>query len=587
VDLGRYVIDLVATDSAGATAHASVTLDVLRENHAPTVAAPIPNQTANEDSAWSYVVPVAAFADVDAGDTLAYSARLAGGGALPAWLTFDPVARRFSGTPGNGSVGTVSIAVTATDLAGATASDAFDLKVNNVNDAPQLVRSSDATAVEEGQALSYLSAASFLEIDAGDVLTYSAKLASGSALPSWLAINGTTGRLSGTPTIGAIGTLDVRVTAKDKAGAAATLPVLVTVAAAPPQNLVGTSSNNTLAGKSGDDRLDGKAGADTLRGGLGNDTYVVDNTGDSVQENANSGADLVESSITYSVSSLANVEHVVLTGTAAINATGNGGNNMLRGNSANNTLTSNGGVDALQGLGGNDTLNDSGGNGLLDGGSGTDTLTGNSGRQLFIGGKGNDTIATNTGADIIAFNKGDGQDTVNASTGTDNIVSLGGGISYSELFLSKSGNHLVFETGGTDRITFKDWYASSSNRSVATLQVIAEAMAGYPNPGDPLLGAKVERFDFMQLVQAFDAARAANANLTRWQMMDKLLTAHLAASDTEALGGDLAYQYGLNGSVTGIGVDAAAAIVSASQFATAPQTLQPPASLQQGAHRLA
>lgn len=199
-----------------------------------------------------------------------------------------------------------------------------------------------------------------------------------------------------------------------------------------------------------------------MRGGLGNDTYVVDNSGDSVVENANAGADMVESSITYSVSSRSNVEHVVLSGTAAINATGNSGNNMLRGNAANNTPSSNGGVDALQGLGGNDTLNDSGGNGLLDGGGGTDSLTGNSGRQLFVGGTGNDTIATSTGADIIAFNKGDGQDTVNASSGTDYVVLLGGGISYSELFLSKSGNNLVFETGGADRITFKDGYASTS-----------------------------------------------------------------------------------------------------------------------------
>jgi Ca2+-binding RTX toxin-like protein len=477
--------------------------------------------------------------------------------------------------------------VTATDTAGATASDAFDLKVNNVNDAPQVLRSSDATSVEEGQSLTYLSNAAFTDIDASDALTYSAMLASGSALPSWLSINATTGKLSGTPAIGALGTIGVRVTAKDKAGATATLPVLMAVVAAPPQSQVGTSSNNTLTGKSGDDRLDGKGGADTMRGGLGNDTYVVDNTGDSVQENASAGSDLVESSITYSIASLANVEHVVLTGTAAINATGNGGNNMLRGNAANNTLSSNGGVDALQGLGGNDTLNDSGGNGLLDGGSGTDSLTGNSGRQFFIGGTGNDTIATNTGADLIVFNKGDGQDTVIASTGTDNIVSLGGRISYSELFLSKSGNSLVFETGGIDQITFNDWYASPANRSVATLQVIAEATAGYPSPSDPLLGAKVERFDFMTLVQAFDAARAANANLARWQAMDTLLTAHLAASDTEALGGDLAYQYGLSGSLSGIGFDAAAAVLSSSQFATAPQGLQPLAGLEQGPHRLA
>jgi hypothetical protein len=97
----------------------------------------------------------------------------------------------------------------------------------------------------------------------------------------------------------------------------------------------------------------------------------------------------------------------------------------------------------------------------------------------------------------------------------------------------------------------------------------------------------VETFDFTALVQAFDSARAADANLTRWQMMDKLLDAHLAASDSEALGGDLAYQYGITGSLAGIGFDAAAGVLSSSQFATAPQALQPAASLQQGVHRLA
>jgi Ca2+-binding RTX toxin-like protein len=587
-DLGRYVIELFAFDSAGAMASVAFTLDVLRENHAPTLAAAIPNQTASEDADWAYVVPSGTFSDVDAGDALAHSAALATGGALPAWLAFDPATRRFSGTPQNADVGTVSIRVTATDSAGATAGDTFDLKVDNVNDAPVLLRPSDAASIEEGQPLAYLANAAFTDVDAGDALTYSAKLANGSSLPSWLTINATTGKLAGTPSIGALGTTDVRVTAKDRTGATATLPVLVTVVAAPPQILVGTSSNNTLTGKSGDDRLDGKGGADTMRGGLGDDTYVVDSSGDSVVENANAGSDLVESSITYSVASRPNVEHVVLTGTAAINATGNGGNNLLRGNSANNTLTGSGGVDLLQGLGGNDTLSDSGGNGLLHGGAGTDTMTGNSSRQLFIGGTGNDTISTSTGADVVAFNKGDGQDTVNASSGNDDVVSLGGDFSYSELFLSKSGNNLVLEMGPTDRITLKDWYGSSTNRSVATLQVIAEAMAGYdPASADPLLDHKVETFDFAALVQAFDAARAADANLTRWQMMDELLDAHLAASDAEALGGDLAYQYGLTGSLAGIGFDAAAAVLSSSQFATTPQALQPAASLQQGVHRLA
>src|SRR5690606_21879592 len=101
-----------------------------------------------------------------------------------------------------------------------------------------------------------------------------------------------------------------------------------------------------------------------------------------------------------------------------------------------------------------------------------------SANDLFIGGTGNDTLTTGAGYDIIAFNSGDGQDMVNASPDADNTISLGGGIAYNDLQFSKSGNNLILKTGGTDQITFKDWY-TSSNKSVATLQVVAEAMADF------------------------------------------------------------------------------------------------------------
>ncbi len=37
-------------------------------------------------------------------------------------------------------------------------------------------------------------------------------------------------------------------------------------------------------------------------------------------------------------------------------------------------------------------------------------------------------------------------------------------------------------------------------------------------------------------------------------LTNALLDAHLAGSDTEAIGGDLAYRYGLNGGLTSIGL---------------------------------
>lgn len=120
--------------------------------------------------------------------------------------------------------------------------------------------------------------------------------------------------------------------------------------------LRGTANNDYLNGKGGNDILNGGAGADTLVGGLGNDTYVIDNIGDRIQETSTlaTEVDTVQSSISYTLG--ANLERLTLTGTAAINGTGNALNNVLVGNSANNTLNAGLGRDTLTGGGGDDRL---------------------------------------------------------------------------------------------------------------------------------------------------------------------------------------------------------------------------------------
>ncbi len=82
----------------------------------------------------------------------------------------------------------------------------------------------------------------------------------------------------------------------------------------------GNAVANILIGNDGNNVLDGLGGADILQGGAGNDIYVVD-AGDIVLEEADAGIDLVQSSVTYTLSD--HVENITLTGTAAINATGN------------------------------------------------------------------------------------------------------------------------------------------------------------------------------------------------------------------------------------------------------------------------
>ena len=345
--------------------------------------------------------------------------------------------------------------------------------------------------------------------------------------------------------------------------------------------LTGNSANNSLSGLAGNDILNGGAGTDTLIGGDGNDTYIVDTTTDVITEasTAGAGTDTVQTSVTFVLGATSNLENLILTGTTAINATGNALANYLYGNAANNILTdTTGGNDILQGGAGLDTINHNAttGNSLIDGGSGVDTITAGAGKDLIIGGLGNDTITTGTGYDVISFNKGDGADIINASTGADNTLSLGGAFAYSDLSLTKTGNDLILKMGATDQITLKDWYLSATNKNVINLQVIAEAVTGFTLGGaDQLRNNKIENFNFANLVAAFDTA-GATAN---WQLTDARLTTHLlAGSDTAAIGGDLAYQYGRNSNLTGVGLLAAQSTINAASFGQTAQTLNAPSS---------
>jgi Ca2+-binding RTX toxin-like protein len=144
--------------------------------------------------------------------------------------------------------------------------------------------------------------------------------------------------------------------------------------------------NETFFGYEGNDYIDGGLGADRMYGGAGHDTYVVDNAGDQVIENANEGFDTVRVSFSYTIP--LNVEVLQLTGTAAINGYGNDADNRLYGNASSNILSSYGGND------------------ILDGGAGTDTM---------IGGTGHDTYYVDNAGDVVVEYEGEGTDWVASS----------------------------------------------------------------------------------------------------------------------------------------------------------------------------
>jgi Ca2+-binding RTX toxin-like protein len=181
--------------------------------------------------------------------------------------------------------------------------------------------------------------------------------------------------------------------------------------------ILGFNGVDSLQGGGGDDILVGGNQADAMAGGTGSDTYIVNNGGDTVDETGGDGEDVIYSSVTRNLNAVAqvigDVENLTLTGTANINAVGNGLDNGLTGNSGNNTLNGGGGADELVGAAGEDALNGGAGNDSLAGGDGNDTLNGAGGT-----------------ADVAVFDGAAGEYIFNASAGSlasvTDIVGAGG-----------------------------------------------------------------------------------------------------------------------------------------------------------------
>ncbi len=227
-DVGEFDVIVQGMDALGASSLHSFHVTVQNTNDAPEVGTPLSDLRALEDSAFSFTLPADSFRDVDVGDALTYTATGESGDPLPDWLTFDAQTGTFAGIPANADVGALQLRVTATDLAGESVSQTFAIEVANVNDAPEVGSVLANQTGRAGTALSWqLPQGAFYDVDAGDVLSYSATLENGDPLPDWLTFDAATGAFSGTPA--SAGNYALRVTATDLAGASASQSFTLTV----------------------------------------------------------------------------------------------------------------------------------------------------------------------------------------------------------------------------------------------------------------------------------------------------------------------------------------------------------------------
>jgi VCBS repeat-containing protein len=475
------------TDQHGLSATGVVEIDIDPVNDAPVLGALLPDLLIYRGEEIAFSIPEDTYTDVE-GSAIAYSAALADGSPLPAWLMFDAPSGAFSGVPSQADAGTYVVRLTGTDSEGAAASTNFEITVSVVREIIGTQGDDVLAGTDFDDRIYGLGGNDEIDggpgnalIDGGEgddgirVQFGNHQVAGGGGDDSIFAID-TEGLLQG-------GEGDDTLLVQDAIG---------------PVHVEGGAGNDTIHAQNlADGSVDAGTGADTVtlsdfNGDSVNlgvdadiDTLVMQNWSSGAvvvhnfsagaggdrfdfahfaaqygwDENSNpfaggyirlvqSGADtLLQVDTDGAAGSGAGYQTMLqLTGVTALDLTSA---NFVPASDPSGETTPGVTIDGDEGdniysegttpgtTGGNDTVNGNGGNDSIDGGAGNDTLS---------GGEGNDTLSGGAGNDLLSG--GDGDDVFESSEGDDTLLGEGG----NDIFVASSGSGTL--DGGEGNDTF-------------------------------------------------------------------------------------------------------------------------------------
>jgi len=255
----------------------------------------------------------------------------------------------------------------------------------------------------------------------------------------------------------------------------------------------GLDGADSLIGGTGNDTLDGGAGTDTLEGGLGDDTYVTTSVNRAIGDQLNDAG---------------GVDTVIVNGDGHGAGLADGFENLTYRGSGNAIFE-----DEIGGNGGDNVIrNESAVSGLfMDGGGGNDTLVGSEQQDLINVSVGNDVVDGRGGLDIIFLNSAGVVDfragTLTSASGNmafSNVEAVQGSSFADRLIASDTGNE-VLGGGGNDTIL-----GGAGNDDLRDDQDIRDDRPIAPTGDDSISGGAGD--DFIDISRGNDTVQGGAGN---------------------------------------------------------------------------